>query len=372
MPGKKRAARCSASGRPNAFDGGTYQPRSVEPSGKSSADSEKCKTTVIQNSDRSAVRLPPEVETVGGRSAWVEKEGLQVVDSLPCLFSNNSNENEKISGSEEPDFEQIDARFKALQNLDRKRAFALGENCRYFIEKHGIERIGFLTLTFLAMIVDPKEAQAMFNSLATGVLRPMFGDYVRVIEPHRKKRRGAIHYHLLVACPCDIRTGFDFDAIRRRDYRSASPGLRSIWARLRNRLPGYGFGRSELLPIKSTAEGAARYVGKYLGKSRSIRAGDTDGVSWKGVRTVQYSQGWRPVSLRFAWWEGKEGGARDWRDLCDAIGRRLEVDETEGLASVLGKRWSWKVIATRIAYPEGSHREIADILAAFVIPEGKR
>ena len=57
-----------------------------------------------------------------------------------------------------------------------------------------------------------------------------------VVEP-QGHRGNAVHYHLLVVCPDDIRTGFDFEAIQRRDYRSASSTLRGMWSTLRDVLP---------------------------------------------------------------------------------------------------------------------------------------
>ena len=64
----------------------------------------------------------------------------------------------------------------------------------------------------------------------------------------------------------DIRTGFHFAAVKRGDYRSASAYLRREWRFWRATAPKYGFGRTELLPIKKTAEGVAKYVGKYIAK----------------------------------------------------------------------------------------------------------
>ncbi len=61
---------------------------------------------------------------------------------LPCLNSNNCTAHEG----------------KPYGN-GRKTAFALERNVEAFLEKTGIERVGFLTLTFAEHIVDRKEAQ---------------------------------------------------------------------------------------------------------------------------------------------------------------------------------------------------------------------
>jgi len=66
-------------------------------------------------------------------------------------------------------------------------------------------------------------------------------------------------------------TGCDFTAIATRDYRSASAALKSEWEFWRETAPRYGFGRTELMPIKSTAEGISKYVGKYIAKHIDAR-----------------------------------------------------------------------------------------------------
>ena len=53
----------------------------------------------------------------------------------------------------------------------RKTAFALKLNVLWLIEKYGLERIGFLTLTFARHVVAYKEGQKALHSLMTGVLK---------------------------------------------------------------------------------------------------------------------------------------------------------------------------------------------------------
>jgi hypothetical protein len=150
------------------------------------------------------------------------------------------------------------------------------------IEKHGLERIGFLTLTFARHVVAYKEAQKALHSLMTGVLKKRYREYITVMERMDSKR---IHYHLLVVVAEDIRTGFDFAAVKRGDYRSATAYLRAEWKFWRATAPKYGFGRTELLPIKKTAEGVAKYVGKYVAKHIGQRLPED-----KGARLVRYSK----------------------------------------------------------------------------------
>jgi len=64
----------------------------------------------------------------------------------------------------------------------------------------GIERIGFLTLTFKDKIYDIEEASRQFNSLNRRVLKEYFGGWYRVIEQHQAARalpfagRDAVRY----------------------------------------------------------------------------------------------------------------------------------------------------------------------------------
>lgn len=62
----------------------------------------------------------------------------------------------------------------------------------------------------------------------------------------------------------------------------------------------YGFGRAELLPIRSYAGGIARYVGKYLEKGSQFR-----GEQFKGARMVRYSRGLPSATISL-------GSSRGW------------------------------------------------------------
>jgi hypothetical protein len=183
----------------------------------------------------------------------------------------------------------------------KRTAYALQLNVAAMCERHGIEKVGFLTLTFRDHILDPKEAQRRLNSLITNVIRPRYGQVIRVLE---RQKSGRIHYHLLVNVGADIRTGVDFEALKRRDYRSAGAELRAEWAFWRRTAKPYGFGRTELLPIRSTSEAIGRYVGKYIAKHLEHRE-ERD----RRVRLVSYS-GLRVASTRFGW---ANGGAKEWR-----------------------------------------------------------
>ena len=131
-----------------------------------------------------------------------------------------------------------------------------------------------------------------------------------------------------------IRTGFDFAAVGRGDYRSASPYLRGEWLMWRQTAPKYGFGRTELLPIKRTAEGVAKYVGKYVGKHIGQRLPED-----KGARLVRYSKGANVIGTRFSW---VSRGAAQWRAKLGALCRRLNYTPENYQARLcedFGKNW---------------------------------
>jgi hypothetical protein len=159
-------------------------------------------------------------------------------------------------------------------------------------EKHGIENIAFFTLTFAQNIICPKEASRRLNSLKTNALNERYPDQIRVFE---RQKSGRIHYHFIVNVGHDIRTGVNWDEFAARNYRSASAFLRSEWAYWRKAAKLYGFGRTELLPVRSNHEAIGRYVGKYISKNIGQRRESQD----KGLRLVEYTRGARAHSTRF-------------------------------------------------------------------------
>ena len=240
---------------------------------------------------------------------------------LPCLYRNNCTETPST----------------ALSTAQKKSASALAWNVQAMAEKHGLERLGFLTLTFADHVLCPKESQRRLKSLRTHVLSQRYQDFIRVFE---RQKSGRIHYHLLVALTEDIRTGFDFQAAERKDYTSAGNALRSEWAFWRCTAPSYRFGRTELLPVKSTAEGIGRYVGKYI--SKHIDARET---SDKGVRLVEYSSGARMATSRYAFVsEGSAAWRRKLAVFAESVGR-AHGDPRRSfvmLSDRLGPSWAYK------------------------------
>jgi hypothetical protein len=186
-------------------------------------------------------------------------------------------------------------------------------------------------------VTDVREASRRFNSLASHILKQRYGHYIRVLE---RQKSGRIHYHLLVVLPDDIRTGADFEAFARREYKSANNHLRREWAYWRKTACLYGFGRTELMPIRSDAAALGQYVGKYIGKHIGQRE-DRD----KGARLVSYSGDARMATSKHM---ALEKPANEWRAKVETFARMIAASKPharirtmEDLKFELGPRWSY-------------------------------
>lgn len=254
---------------------------------------------------------------------------------FPSLYSHNCTEKE------------LKTLLRSLTSGHKKTADLLRKSILGLSAKYGLERLGFLTLTFADHITDPKEAQKCWHSLRTHVL-PRYADWIRIIE---RQKSGRIHYHLLVVLPVDIRTGSKFDEFEKGVYRSANKALRAEWAFWRKTAPKYRFGRTELLPVKSNEEGLSKYLGKYISKHIGERE-ERD----KRVRLVEYSRGARIGSTQFAWHSLR---ATLWR-LKLAKFAAMHGISYEQLPTLFGARWAYrlkdKIMAMRLAvYPSPAH-----------------
>lgn len=233
---------------------------------------------------------------------------------------------------------------KLLNGSQAKTAFALRCNAERMIKEGGLCATGFLTLTVggydadgkFQQVRDAAEASRRINNLNRRVLPDLFERAIIVTERHKSE---AIHFHILgtLRGRPDIRTGLNFEAIEKRDYRSAPEPLREIWAMLRRVLTQYGFGRAELLPVKKTGEAVACYVSKYIEKNVCNRLKDD-----KRKKLVRYL-GWDKKQLKpneFSW-AGKKAIAWRWkaRTLAGLIG----VETREQAAEALGPRWAYEL-----------------------------
>lgn len=200
-----------------------------------------------------------------------------------------------------------------------KSTIALIGNVESFINHHGIENCGFLTLTFPDNVKDVFEASKRFNSFRTNFLVERMKGYIGVYE---RTKRGVIHFHFVIALKGNIlweKRGhsivtFNHKEVkskrtpRRLRYRSANAFLKSLWKELLEALPLYGFGRHELVPVKSE-KGVAHYLAKYLSKGIKERKAED-----KGFRLVRSTIGkkaaiWKTYTTNFAFLSNTE-----WRE----------------------------------------------------------
>jgi hypothetical protein len=211
-----------------------------------------------------------------------------------------------------------------------RTAYALTLNVAHLAQVHGLERLGFLTLTFADHVTSIKEAQRRFNSLNSHVLKSRYRASIAVVE---RQKSGRLHFHLLVAMGADVRTGVSFDAFNLGDYRTAGPALRAEWSFWRKTAKLYRFGRTELLPVKSTADGISRYVGKYIAKHIGARC-EAD----KGAKLVRYSQGAKCANTQFAWVSPR---AWLWRKKLAKWAERFGFRSMEHIRIRYGTRWAY-------------------------------
>lgn len=229
--------------------------------------------------------------------------------SVPCLNSNNC-----IDPSETGEIKQLpvcheNPKGQSLNEFStsyRKSTAALEMNVKAFIETFGLDKVGFLTLTFADDVTDPKEAQRRFHSLRTNFLKRHFPEYVCVYE---RTKKGRIHFHLLVNTRLNIRRGLNFSQIAAGNYKTANPYLRHLWTLLRENVGKYGFGRTELLPVKTNSKGLSRYVSKYIAKHINSRLPEDKG--YRLVRTsIDKKAVWKMANSNFSF---LSKGSKEWR-----------------------------------------------------------
>jgi len=224
----------------------------------------------------------------------------------------------------------------------------LGFDVSEMARRFGLERLAMISLGFdnnhepgkPHPAWDPKEAARRFHSLATNFLDRHFLAWKRVIE--RGEEGNRLHYHIVVACRSDVRTGFDFDAYDKgaRRYNN-NAALAELWDLLGNqRKPGvaveYGFGaRVHCMPIRSCEEAIGKYVSKYIGKHMGNRL-DVD----KGIRLVGGSKSSKFSTRAFSWHSPR---ASLWRAKKDRIAKIFGFESDEDFAIAFGAHWAWRM-----------------------------
>lgn len=253
--------------------------------------------------------------------------------SLPCLYSNIS---------DEPPQDVPADPSESLSPYHKKAAFALSQNVERFCSLYGLDQCGFLTLTFPDNVKDHKEASRRFNNMNRRYLSIIFGEWIWARE---RQKRGAWHYHLVVQCKGDIRTGFDWSEFmawitdrengKRRRLKTGNPFLRSLWEMNNRAFPSYGFGRVELLPIRSASDVVAKYVGKYIAKQVGQRPEED-----KGVRLTGHSQGFTASKPAFAW---NTEGAKEWRRKLSLFAQlSCQCADYDEFTAKAGPKWAYR------------------------------
>lgn len=211
--------------------------------------------------------------TLGGLPPPPRSGGGGMAPSLS--ISNNGISQNKLTGRQKNVAECIRVEIKGLCTV-----YTLG-------------RIAFVTFTFAddEAGFDMKEANRRMKSLVTNILQKRYIKGIIVTE--RGGVNGRIHYHCVMVMKHDIREGFDFSevekAAERRNqglpyrWQTANEHLRAEWEFWQDMAPRYGFGRVETLPVRTSDEGIAKYVGKYVSKHIGQRR-----ESDKGHRLVRY------------------------------------------------------------------------------------
>ena len=271
-------------------------------------------------------------------------------DSVTCLFSNNSIEDcptVERKSKQDPELPQFSPYAK-------KQAHTLFSNVARLIEMApSPDHIGMLTLTFKDNIEDHREAQRRFNSFNTNYLKPStdIGNWLLTKE---RQKRGAWHYHVIVTTSADIKTGFSGQIYnwwldqrnqgKKRRLNTGNNYLRGLWLKNREACVKYGFGIPHLIPMLSTPEAMARYVGKYISKHFETRKPED-----KGVRLIQTSQGWPKNSLNFAW---NTDNSAKWRRNVRGFANLMECQDLYDLKEKFGPRWAYDRYSSIMDFPE--------------------
>jgi hypothetical protein len=132
----------------------------------------------------------------------------------------------------------------------------------------------------------------------------------------------------------DIKTGFPFREVERKEYRNVDRRLRVLWRLLRVKANAYGFGWNTLEPIKKSGPAAARYLAKYLGKAQTseFRVGE------ERARLFGVWGRKRFVCCRFSW-----ASSRIWRARLSWYADDNGLSDVTDTARLLGANWWLKL-----------------------------
>jgi hypothetical protein len=259
-----------------------------------------------------------------------------------------------------------------LSGSQAKTAFALRHNAEGMIAEAGLGCAAFLTLTVgdespegFRQVWDAAEASRRIHNLNRRVMKFLFRKSIVVTERHKS---GAIHFHIVgvLRSGVDIRTGFDFSAVKKGDYSSACPELKKLWEMLRETLPNYGFGRAELTPIEKTGEAVAMYVSKYIEKNLFNRLPED-----KGKKLVRYL-GFEKRHLKpneFSWATPR---AAKWRLNAESLAALAGVRDRSEVAECFGPRWAYRLSRVMNAVAGSDREACVEIGGSYPIREVTR
>lgn len=246
-----------------------------------------------------------------------------------------------------------------LSGAAKRVAECVAREVMFLVEFFGIARLGFLTLTFKEKRVDAHWSQERWAYLVRKYLKDHF---LRIIAVWERHESDGIHWHCLVVCNADIKTGFQHDRYRelqkqvragvRRGWKAAEVGanaaLQAEWKWLKANIRGV-WGRCELTPIRVSGDAVARYLAKYVTKQARERRIEDKGcrrVRFVGFRYSEVVNGrkeartHRKVTPRFSFIGAKSIA---WRAKVEAWAANLGLNSSllYGPVAVMGPRWCW-------------------------------
>lgn len=260
--------------------------------------------------------------------------------ALPCLYSDNSDK------ADLPERLKEAINSSRLTPYHKKQAYVLYMEVERMCKTYGVDRVGFMTLTVPndkdGKCPNEKEIMRRFNNLNRRVFE-RYVEAIRVIEWGTVG--GRPHLHLLVVMPFDIRSGVQWKETKagyKPVIETIGKDLREEWAYLRKTLPRYGFGRHELLPVRTSQEACSRYVGGYVKKGVLRRP---DGCKVRLFACIKVET--RAASTCFAW---ASPNSRKWRNGVRILAQAFDL-KYEDLRSKFGPRWAylWKEHIFRLA-----------------------
>jgi len=190
---------------------------------------------------------------------------------------------------------------------------ALKFNLEQMAAKHGMQTLGFVTLTFANPEPTIQEASKRFRKLKRNIITTSCpGGWICV--PERAPKTNRLHLHLVGSFGFDLAKDFDHDAYlsgRRGVKRTMTrnPLLKAEWARWRVECEKCGFGIPEgPVPLRKEPGALSWYLAGYLTKS-FIRLEED-----RSAKMVLYGQGSRKCTTRTT---ANSEAAKTWRSQLD-------------------------------------------------------